>query len=101
MYINYFQIHLQQHSKSKTMEVTTLSDFRQNMKAYFDEIFTTHKPLFIKRPKGDDMVVLSKSDYDSLQETFYLMKSPKNAERILKAVESDKAGRGEAKELLE
>lgn len=76
------------------MEVTTLSDFRQNMKAYFDQIFKMNKPLFIKRPKGNDIVVLSKSDYDSLQETFYLMKSPKNAKRLLRATSADQAGQG-------
>jgi antitoxin YefM len=82
------------------MEVTTLSDFRQNMKAYFEKIFAMHKPLYIKRPQGNDMVVLSKTDYESLQETVYLLKSPKNAERLLKAVEADQEGKGKSRELI-
>jgi len=82
------------------MDITTLTDFRQNMKAYFEQVLQMGKPLFIKRPKGDDMVLISKSEYNSMQETFHLLSSPKNAERLLKAVEMDKSGKGEVKDLL-
>lgn len=83
------------------MEFTTFTDFRQNMKAYFEKVFNNGVPLFITRPKGHDVVLLSKSEYDSMQETFHLLKSPKNAERLLKAVEQDKAGGGMSRELAD
>jgi antitoxin YefM len=83
------------------MEVTTLTDFRRNMRSYFEKVFAMGKPLFIVRPKGHDMVLISKSEYDSMQETFHLMRSPGNAERLLKAVEADKAGKGNVRELLD
>jgi antitoxin YefM len=83
------------------MEVTNLTDFRQNMRAYFEKVFNMSKPLFIKRSKGRDMVLLSKSEYDSMQETFHLLKSPKNAERLLRAIEADQAGQGKARELID
>ena len=82
------------------MDITTLTDFRQNMKAYFEQVLQMGKPLFIKGPKGNDMVLISKSEYNSMQETFHLLSSPKNAERLLKAVEMDKSGKGEVKDLL-
>tara|TARA_B100001063_G_C16778396_1_gene568048 strand:+ start:13587 stop:13922 length:336 start_codon:yes stop_codon:yes gene_type:complete len=87
--------------KKIVMDITTLTDFRQNMKAYFEQVFNMRKPLFIKRPKGNDMVLISKSEYNSMQETFHLLSSPKNAERLLKAIEMDKAGKGEVKDLLD
>lgn len=59
------------------------------------------KPLFISRPKGHDVVLISKDEYNSMQETFHLLRSPKNAERLLKAIEADKAGKGKIRELLE
>ncbi len=74
------------------MEITTLSQFRRNMKSYFDKVLEMGKPLFISRPKGLDLVLMSKSEYNSMQETFHLLKSPKNAERLLKSIESDKSG---------
>lgn len=83
------------------MEVTTPTDFRQNMKAYFEKIFKMGKPLFISRPKGDDMVIMSKSEYESIQETLHLLRSPKNASRLFKAIKEDKAGKGKAQDLLD
>ncbi len=83
------------------MEVTTLTNFRQNMRSYFEKVFNMGTPLFISRPKGHDMVLMSKSEYMSMQETFHLLKSPKNAERLLKAIEADKAGEGSVRELLD
>ena len=83
------------------MEVTTYTDFRQNMKAYFEKVFDMRVPLFIARPKGHDMVLISKSEYTSMQETFHLLKSPKNAERLLTAMEQDKTGGGTEQELLD
>jgi antitoxin YefM len=82
------------------MEITTFSDFRQNMKAYFEQVLKMGKPLFIKRPKGNDVVLLSKSEYNSMQETFHLLKSPGNARRLSDAIEADQADKGNARELL-
>jgi antitoxin YefM len=65
------------------MEITTYTNFRQKLKTFLDKVYSGNSPLFVIRANGKDVVVLSKSDYDSMQETFYLMKSPKNAERIL------------------
>ncbi|MEQ9422897.1 MAG: type II toxin-antitoxin system Phd/YefM family antitoxin [Cyclobacteriaceae bacterium] len=83
------------------MEITTLTDFRKNMKSYFDQVFDMGKPLFISRPKGRDMVLMSKSEYESQQETFHLLKSPKNAERLRAAINADKAEEGKARQLLD
>jgi antitoxin YefM len=83
------------------MEITTLTNFRQNMRSYFEKVFDMGKPLFISRPKGHDMVLMSKSEYLSMQETFHLLKSPQNAERLLKAIQADKAGEGNVQELLD
>ncbi|WP_417611805.1 type II toxin-antitoxin system Phd/YefM family antitoxin [Owenweeksia hongkongensis] len=83
------------------MEVTNLTDFRRNMKSYFERVFNLRVPLFISRPKGEDMVLMSKSDYESMQETFYLLKSPKNADRLLAAIEEDKQGKAKVYDLQE
>lgn len=83
------------------MEITTLTNFRQNMRAYFEKVLTMGKPLFISRPKGNDMVLLSKSEYLSMQETLHLLQSPKNAERLLKSIKEDKAGKGVLRKIEE
>ena len=83
------------------MEITTLTDFRQNMRMYFEKVFEMGQPLFISRPKGKDLVLLSKSEYEGMQETFHLLKSPNNAERLLDAIKADKAGEGIVRDLIE
>lgn len=81
--------------------ITTYSDFRQKLKTYLDEVFKSNSPLFVTRTKGENIVVLSESDYESIMETFYLLKSPKNAERLQRAVEQYEQGKGAARELIE
>ena len=63
-------------------------------------VFNSKVPLFVTRTKGDDVVVLTKTDYESMQETIHLLSSPKNAERIAKALDEFKQGKGERKELI-
>lgn len=81
--------------------IATYSDFRQKLKTYRDEVFTSNSPLFVTRTKGENIVVLSESDYESLMETVYLLKSPRNAERLLRSIEQYEKGKGEVKELIE
>lgn len=83
------------------MDVTTYTSFRQNLKSFLDKVFKNHSPLFVTRTNGEDVVVLSKADYESMQETFYLLKSPANAVRLLKGIEEYEHGSGKERELLE
>ncbi|QNL50751.1 type II toxin-antitoxin system prevent-host-death family antitoxin [Olivibacter sp. SDN3] len=80
--------------------ITTYSDFRQKLKGYLDEVFKSNSPLFVTRTKGENIVVLSESDYESIMETFYLLKSPKNAKRLQQAIAQYEQGKGKAKELI-
>ena len=83
------------------MEITTYSNFRQNLKSFLDMVLSTRSPLFVSRSKGEDVVVLSKSDYESMQETLYLLGSSKNAERLFKGIEEYEEGKGVKRELLD
>jgi antitoxin YefM len=74
------------------MEVTTYTSFRQQLKSYLDKVRKNHTPLFVTSANGEDVVVLSKSDYESMEETFYLLKSPKNALRLLQGIEDYEKG---------
>jgi antitoxin YefM len=83
------------------MEVTSYSKFRENMKSFLDDVVNDSRPLYVTRANGEDVVVLSKSDYEGLQETYYLMSSPKNAERLLEAIKDLDEGRGVKRDLIE
>ena len=83
------------------MLATSYSNFRKDLKMFFDKVDTHHTPLLVTRAKGEDIVVLSKADYDSMEETFYLLKSPKNAARLLQSIENLDQGKGTQKELID
>lgn len=83
------------------MNITSYTSFRQNLKSFLDQVISNHTPLFVTRNNGDEVVVLSKSDYESIQETFHLLKSPKNAERLLTGIAQYENNEGIEKSLIE
>lgn len=83
------------------MEITNYSTFRNNLKEFIDMVISDHIPLYIKRSKGDDVVLVSKADYDGMQETIHLLKHPKNATRLLDGIKEYEKGGGEERTLLE
>ncbi|MCK5101155.1 MAG: type II toxin-antitoxin system prevent-host-death family antitoxin [Cyclobacteriaceae bacterium] len=83
------------------MEITTYSNFRQNLKSFMDLVLSTRSPLFVTRSKGNDIVVLSKSDYESMQETLYLLGSPNNSERLARGIDEYNRGEGIKRDLID
>jgi antitoxin YefM len=76
------------------MKMTTYSDVRANLAKSMDMVCENHEPLFITRQKAEPVVLMSLADYNSMEETAYLMRSPKNAARINSAIEQLKVGKG-------
>ena len=65
-----------------------------------DWVLVNSAPLYIKRSRGEDVVLLSKADYDSIQETLYLLGNPVNAKRLLDGIEEYEGGGGIEQELI-
>jgi antitoxin YefM len=68
------------------------SEARQRLFPLLEQVNTDHEPVRITSKAGD-AVLMSADDYDSWQETVYLLRSPENARRLMEAVARDKAGR--------
>lgn len=83
------------------MEITTYSNFRRNLKAFLDKVFDSKSPVFVTRSNGEDVVVISKDEYEGMQETLHLLSSPKNAQRLKESIDEYNKGGGQEKELLE
>lgn len=62
------------------------SDLRNNLKNVCDKVCEEHVPLLVNRRNGEDIVILSRDDYESLAETAYLLRSPQNAKRLIEAL---------------
>ena len=80
-------------NNNNLMQIASYSEFRQHMKSFLDAVIKTHKPLFITRKHGEELVVMSKEDYTSMEETLYLLSSPKNAERLMESIAQFQEGK--------
>jgi antitoxin YefM len=67
------------------------SEARQRLFPLLEQVNADHQPVRITSRAGD-AVLMSADDYDSWQETVYLLRSPENAKRLMEAVARDKAG---------
>lgn len=84
------------------MHAITYSEARENLKSVIDRVVADSAPTKIVRRKGQEgAVIVSESDWNSMQETMYLLSTPANARALLEAIERLDAGEGEERELIE
>lgn len=67
------------------------SEARQRLFPLLEQVNLDHQPVRITSKAGD-AVLMSAADYDSWQETVYLLRSPNNARLLMEAVARDRAG---------
>jgi antitoxin YefM len=68
------------------MDTVSYSELRQNLKARMDKVCDDHAPVLVTRQNGEPVVMMSLSEYESLEETLHLLSSPANAERLLRSI---------------
>jgi antitoxin YefM len=67
------------------------SEARSRLFPLIQQVNDDHVPVRISS-KGGDAVLMSAQDFDSWQETIYLLRSPANARRLMEAVARDRSG---------
>ncbi len=67
------------------------TDARKNFFSLLEQVANDHQVVVVKRREGENVALIAESDLRSLYETAYLLKSPKNAQRLLDALERSKA----------
>jgi antitoxin YefM len=83
------------------MLTTTLSDFRKDIKRYFDSVTQNFETLLINRGKDNGIVIMSLAEYNSLCATQHELSSKENERRLDSAIEKLKSGNSSAKNLIE
>lgn len=83
------------------MDIVNYSEARDNLKSLLDKVVADREPAVIFRRRGESVVVMAKSDYDSMVETNYLLSNPANARRLRESIARMDAGRGEEHDLIE
>jgi antitoxin YefM len=74
------------------MRRLSVSEARANLKAVLDRVVGGKAPIAITRSKGEGVVMVSESEWASVEETLFLLQSPANARRLLDSVAELDAG---------
>ena len=83
------------------MENISYSAFRRSLAKMLDKVNEDHAPLLVTRQNGAPAVLISLEDFTAYEETAYLMASPKNAERLDRAIAEVEAGKTESHDLID
>jgi antitoxin YefM len=79
------------YQKERVAVAISASEARSRLFPLIQQVNDDHVPVRISS-KGGDAVLISAEDFDSWQETIYLLRSPANARRLMEAVARDKSG---------
>ncbi len=76
----------------------TASEARKNLFPLIEKVNDDRQPVEITSKHGD-AVLLSRADYDALNETAWLLRAPANAQRLLESLEQARTGQRQVHEL--
>lgn len=83
------------------MDSVSYTTARAELARVMDRVCENHEPLVITRQGRQSVVLLSLNDYEAMEETAYLMRSPENARRLVSAIADLEKGRGTERQLAE
>lgn len=74
---------------------TTYTNLRQGLASFLDRVASDQEVVIVRRRGARDVALIPADELSSLMETAHLLRSPKNARRLLTALQ--RAVRGKAK----
>ena len=79
----------------------TYSQARQNLASLLDEVSLNREVVIIKRKNAENVAMISESELSGILETNHLLRSPKNAQRLLKTLLKVQEGKGTPQTIAE
>jgi antitoxin YefM len=83
------------------MATITYSEVRSRLAETMEKVCDDHVPIIITRKNSRSVVMISLDDYEAMEETAYLLRSPKNARRLLESIAELESGGGTERELID
>ncbi len=83
------------------MNAVDYTTLRKQLPQTLEHVCLNHEPVIVTRKDFQPVVVISLEDYQLLEETAYLLRSPKNARRLLESIDELERGGGVGRELLD
>ncbi len=79
------------------MTTTTYSQLRERLAEVWDQVEDTQEPVIVTRKGHQDLAILPAEELSSIRETAHLLRSPKNARRLVAALERALSGKEQKK----
>jgi len=89
------------YRRYKKMEAITYTAARQNLSKTMEKVCSDRAPVIVTRKSSNSVVIMSLEDFEALEETAYLLRSPKNTRRLIESIAQLENGNGTEKELIE
>ncbi len=83
------------------MNTLTYSAARSNLATTIETVCRDHVPVMITKKRNNTVVMISLDDFESMEATAYLLKSPRNAKRLFNSLKSMQTGNVIKKDLAE
>jgi len=83
------------------LKAITYSFARQHLAGTMDKVCRDKDPVIITRKASESVVMMSLEDYEALEETAYLLRSPENAKRLMEFLNQLETGKGLIRDLAE
>ncbi len=83
------------------MDSLSYTSARSNLARTMERVCSDHAPVAITRQGAGAVVMMSLDDYQALEETAYLLRSPKNMRRLIESIIELEGGGGSERALVE
>ena len=81
------------------MRALSYTALRKTLAKTMEKVCDDHEPIVVTRNGESAVVMLSLDDYESLEATTYLLRSPKNVKRLIESISQLEQGKGLEKAL--
>ena len=100
-YILIVQVQFNVHRWGCMMDAISYSSARKNLVKTMEKVCDDHSPVIVTRKNARPVVMMSLEDYNAIEETAYLLRSPANAERLRQSINQAEDGKIAHHDLIE